>query len=129
MRSSKLLLGLLIGTLFGLLFWYWQKSTSAEDGALDLLDRLAAAEKRVRELETQVQQAQQGHSSTPETADDLKQINGIGPVYEKRLNAEGINRFADLAQQTPERLREIVGLQSWHAADPQEWIDQAQSRL
>ncbi len=38
----------------GLLFWYWQKSTSAEDGALVLLDRLAIAEARIRELEQQL---------------------------------------------------------------------------
>lgn len=50
MSKTNFLNGLLLGALFGLVVWYWQKSTSAEDGALDLLDRLAASEAKVREL-------------------------------------------------------------------------------
>lgn len=55
MKIPKIFLGLMFGGLLGLLFWYYQKSTSAEDGALVLLDRLAAAEARIRQLEAEQQ--------------------------------------------------------------------------
>jgi len=48
---SMFLIGFLIAALTALIVWYYQKSTTAEDGALDLLDRYADAEARVRELE------------------------------------------------------------------------------
>lgn len=36
-------------------------------------------------------------ASTPESPDDLKLINGIGPALEKKLNACGVTRFRELA--------------------------------
>ncbi len=48
---SMFLIGFLIAALTALLVWYYQKSTTAEDGALALLDRFADSEARVRELE------------------------------------------------------------------------------
>jgi hypothetical protein len=45
------LIGFLIAALTALIVWYYQKSTTAEDGALALLDRFADSEARVRELE------------------------------------------------------------------------------
>ncbi len=52
---STFLIGFLIALLMALIFWYYQKSTSAEDGALELLNRYADAEARVRELEAALQ--------------------------------------------------------------------------
>jgi hypothetical protein len=49
-KFSNFLSGLGFGVLVAVLIWYWQKSTSAENGALTLLDRLAAAEARIRDL-------------------------------------------------------------------------------
>lgn len=59
MRSlrSTFLIGFLIAALTALLVWYYQKSTTAEDGALDLLNRYADAEARVRELEEALAEA------------------------------------------------------------------------
>jgi len=48
---SMFLIGFLIAALSALIVWYYQKSTTAEDGALALLDRYADSEARVRELE------------------------------------------------------------------------------
>lgn len=165
MRLPKFLIGLLIGAAFALIVWYWQKSTSAEEGALAVLDRLAAAEARVRQLEAELRLAQKGEypaegpellsgiaqlwglqkkeepqiaqqAGTPEPVpaqpsslaqgeDDLQQINGIGPTYERRLKEAGIITFADLAAQTPERLRAVTGLQEWQSAAPEQWLAEA----
>lgn len=50
-RRSTLLLIFIITSMSVLLVWYYQKSTSVEDGALDLLDRYAQAQARIDELE------------------------------------------------------------------------------
>lgn len=52
-KHPNFLVGFTIGTLLALLFWYWNKATSSENGALDLLNRYAEAQARVRELEEQ----------------------------------------------------------------------------
>jgi predicted flap endonuclease-1-like 5' DNA nuclease len=170
MKFPKFLIGLCIGAIVGLIFWYWQKSTSAEEGALAVLDRLATAELRVRDLEARLRLAekekpgeeppevlagladlwgldsaardsrQENQDSSPgletsnenaekQAQDDLQAINGIGPAYERRLKEAGVDTYADLAQQTPDQLRQITGLKSWRGADPQQWIDEAQARL
>lgn len=127
-RTPNFFVGFLIGTLVVLLIWYWQKATSAEDGALELLDRHAATEARLREAT--------GHSANaaaprrpaePYTGpvDDLEQILGIGPVYAQRLNAAGIYTYADLAQQTPDHVREITGISLRRTAEAAEWIGDA----
>ena len=54
---SMFLIGFLIAALSALIVWYYQKSTTAEDGALALLDRYADSEARVRELEEALTQA------------------------------------------------------------------------
>ncbi|MCB9443505.1 MAG: helix-hairpin-helix domain-containing protein, partial [Ardenticatenaceae bacterium] len=52
-------------------------------------------------------------------------VRGIGPTYARRLHEAGIRSLADLAEQTAERVGEIVGLKTWQRADPQAWIDEA----
>ncbi|MAU01132.1 MAG: hypothetical protein CL608_28650 [Anaerolineaceae bacterium] len=124
------MIGLLIGGLVGLLFWYWQKSTSAEDGALALLDKLAATEKRVRQLKTELAEG----GTVPEALrsiplpgraadvpsflaksreeaagdDDLTQVKGIGAVFNGRLQQAGINTFAKLKALSAEKLSDIL---------------------
>ncbi|NJN54909.1 MAG: hypothetical protein HC804_09220 [Anaerolineae bacterium] len=48
--SLTFFFGLLIGGMAALIIWYYQKSTSAEDGALALLDKLAEADRHWRQL-------------------------------------------------------------------------------
>lgn len=58
--------------------------------------------------------------------DDLKKLNGVGPAFEKRLNALGINTYADLIALTDEKIAELeeqdsmTSLEEWH-----NWIEQA----
>ena len=144
MKFPKFLFGLLIGGLLGIIFWYWQKSTSAEDGALSVLDRLAASEARVRELEARLRMAAAERTAPPkttreiddkrpapveeqQTADNLQEIEGIGPTYARRLREGGIDTFAALARQTPASVVEISGARSEGIA--QSWIVAAQERL
>lgn len=60
--------------------------------------------------------------------DPLIDINGIGPVIEKRLFEAGIYTFEQLAAEAPERLREIARLQDWQDADPAAWVAEALDR-
>jgi len=55
--------------------------------------------------------------------DDLTAIKGIGPTYARRLSEAGYTHYADLAQATPEALREIT--KAPPMADPEAWIEQA----
>ncbi len=79
MKLPKFLIGLLVGTAVGLIIWYWQKSTSAEEGALAVLDRLAAAEGRVRELEGRLRLAQEQRNAPqqPELLSGLSHLWGL----------------------------------------------------
>lgn len=58
--------------------------------------------------------------------DDLKKLNGVGPAFEKRLNALGIHTYADLIALTDEKIAELeekdsmTSLEEWH-----NWIAQA----
>jgi predicted flap endonuclease-1-like 5' DNA nuclease len=54
---------------------------------------------------------------------DLEEINGIGPVYAKRLRAAGIKAFEELAGCTTDQLADIVG--KGRTADYESWISQA----
>ena len=114
--------GLLIGGLVGLLLWYYQKSTSSEDGALVLLDKLADADRRLREL-TAVKGSEALASIQVKTeeiptflkrplataeADDLTQVKGIGPVFANRLHEANIRTIQALAAVSPQRLAKIL---------------------
>ncbi|MEM7128535.1 MAG: helix-hairpin-helix domain-containing protein [Chloroflexota bacterium] len=57
--------------------------------------------------------------------DDLKKINGIGPVMEKRLYEAGIATYEQLADAAPDRLYEIVEAKEWQKVDTPSWIVQA----
>ncbi|MCB8976557.1 MAG: hypothetical protein H6657_03945 [Ardenticatenaceae bacterium] len=130
-HSFNFLIGLLFGGLVGLLFWYWQKSTSAEDGALALLDKLAATEKRARQMKDAVERGEEPEilrniplppsgtevpsflsrsrtESDTAASDDLTQVKGIGAVFNGRLQAAGIDTFAKLNALSAEALADML---------------------
>jgi predicted flap endonuclease-1-like 5' DNA nuclease len=57
--------------------------------------------------------------------DDLTAIKGIGRIYQWKLLDSGINSYAQLAQTTPERIREILDVPAWRKVEPESWIEQA----
>lgn len=58
---------------------------------------------------------------TPD-GDDLKQIKGIGPVYEQALRAYGVRSFAELSQVDPSDLADQLGISESRIAG---WAEQA----
>ena len=60
--------------------------------------------------------------------DDLTAIGGIGVGMKQRLNQGGIRSFAQLADSTPEQLREVLG-NAGRLAKVNNWIKEAQDLL
>lgn len=63
----------------------------------------------------------------PASPDDLKIVEGIGPKIEQLLNNEGILTFAQLANTSPERIKEILlaGGSRFQMHDPSTWPEQS----
>lgn len=59
-------------------------------------------------------------------SEPLAIINGIGPVYEERLNQSGIKDVAGLAGASPDSVAEAAGVTANRARD---WIAQASIRI
>ncbi len=102
-------LGLLVGWLaeWVIDWYYWRtriyKLASENAG---LKERAAAAEAAPAQSFT----PNKGIPLTDKSGrDNLEAINGIGPVFAKRLRQAGINSFAQLSELTPERLGDILG--------------------
>lgn len=56
----------------------------------------------------------------------LQLIKGIGPATDRKFKAAGIVTVADLAEETPERVREILNLKPTSRMKPEAWIAEAQ---
>jgi predicted flap endonuclease-1-like 5' DNA nuclease len=68
----------------------------------------------------------QGTDAGLSAKDDLTLINGIGPAFERALNAVGIRSFAQLAQQTPEELAiQLATRVTAERIRRDRWIEQA----
>jgi len=62
--------------------------------------------------------------------DPLTEIKGLGPFYEKELNAIGIYTYEDLVQKSPEELAmNLDGARALSHIQKYGWIEQAQSIL
>lgn len=61
-------------------------------------------------------------------ADDLKQISGVGPVLEKKLNDLGIYHYRQIAALTPEEIASIDEALNFKGRIEREgWLDQAKA--
>mgnify|MGYP000247618279 FL=1 len=52
-------------------------------------------------------------------------MNGIGPAFQKRLNAMGIFTFADMAAITEEKAEELEAKHDDAMTSPEEWMNWA----
>ena len=136
------LLGLVAGLIIGwVVEWIidWQFWRSEADETLDaerqLREELRQAQDEIAALQQQMAQESQplsddsanDHADDP--ADDLDEIDGIGPVFAHRLRQAGIVTFADLAVVTPDALRSAIGAEDWQSANTEAWVAEAQSRI
>jgi predicted flap endonuclease-1-like 5' DNA nuclease len=89
------------------------------------IDELQA---RVEEKEAQLDALQARFDEYVQThPDELAAIKGIGRIYQWKLRDGGINSYAQLAQTTPERVREILDVPAWRKIEPESWIEQAKA--
>jgi NADH-quinone oxidoreductase subunit E len=59
-------------------------------------------------------------------ADNLKQINGVGPGLEKALNTMGITTFAQVARLTPHQISQVEGALGFKGrVERDQWLKQA----
>lgn len=83
----------------------------------------AKATKKAKEVEASTE-------SNDTEKSDLKKITGIGPAFEKRLNALGIHSYADLVSLTDEKIAELetqdsmTSLETWHT-----WMEEAKNLM
>ena len=57
--------------------------------------------------------------------DRLERIRGIGAVFARRLNEAGVSTFEQLAELSPDRIREILRVAEWQKIEPEKWIEEA----
>ena len=82
-----------------------------------------AAREPEAEVEVEIEPATPADKPEP---DKLEKITGIGKVFAGRLRNAGIHTFAQLAEQSPERISEIVSEEKKVSiSETQEWINQA----
>ena len=92
------------------------------DAQIDELQaRLEAKEAQLDALQARFDEYVQTHP------DELADIKGIGRIYQWKLRDGGINSYAQLAQTTPERIREILEVPAWRKIEPESWIEQAKT--
>lgn len=87
----------------------------------ELQAKVEAKEAQLDDLQARFDEYVQTHP------DELAAIKGIGRIYQWKLRDGGINSYAQLAQTTPERIREILDVPAWRKIEPESWIEQAKA--
>jgi predicted flap endonuclease-1-like 5' DNA nuclease len=64
----------------------------------------------------------------PTERDRLEKIDGIGDVYEHRLNSAGVWTFAQLSQMNVESILNLIQPEAWQKIEPDKWILEAAER-
>ncbi|MDM8518537.1 helix-hairpin-helix domain-containing protein [Anaerolineales bacterium HSG6] len=99
-----------------------QNQAQRSDATAEQLKQdLMAARSELEELKQQLKQKQ------TKKKDDLTKVNGIGPVFARRLNEAGIFTFVDLVALSADDVRKIVVAKDWQKIEPEKWLIQAQS--
>lgn len=91
-------------------------------------DAKKATKKAKETTEPKAEKAEAPKKGSKSEGDDLKKINGVGPAFEKRLNALGILTYDDLINLTDEKIEELektdsmTSLDQWHT-----WMEEAKA--
>ena len=138
MRAFKVFIfGLLYGWFFKIAFDRIYRENDLEDlrnENASLRDYIHSLEMRLqpRSMAQSAPQAVPVEAAAPAPAaetgsakDDLKQIKGIGPAIERKLNNAGIQTYAGLAGLTRKDLENILGSQIKRLQDENDLIAQA----
>lgn len=119
----------ILGLIYGWLVQSLINRIYRDNNVVGITRENAMLRERVRSLEAQLQArplaSQPEHVQTGLRKDDLKQIKGIGPATEKKLNEAGIHTFADMSQLTVDKLQNILGRSKRIAQSADELIAQA----
>ncbi len=96
----------------------------AEEAPAPAAEAPAAAEQAVAEPSGT---APELFAEAPEKADDLKQITGVGPALEEKLNKLGVYTFAQVASWTPDQIAWIDDTLSFKGrVERDDWVGQAE---
>ena len=141
----NLIVGILIGLIAGwVVEWFidWRFWRRAEPEA-QLQEKLRQAENEVEKLRSQLDESQAIVADAELTVEDLRQqldelarqssqpedrlerVKGIGTVFAGKLKNAGVRTFAQLADQSPERIMQIIQPEEWQKIEPEAWIAQA----
>ncbi len=82
-------------------------------------DQIAAKDAEVDELRRKFEAYQKTHP------DNLTQIKGIGPVYQRKLRDIGFSSYQQLASADPNQIRRMLDIKQWQRVDVESWVRQA----
>lgn len=119
---AGLIIGWVIEWIIDWRFWRSEHNDSVDEESR-LRRELESARLEINRLQSQLT----APPAAPVAVDQLQEIQGIGQVFAKRLNDAGIFTFAQLAELSPERLREIIQPQEWQSLDFAAWLAQART--
>lgn len=97
-------------------------------GELDAFNDLKAMFDNAQEKSSKKEVAKEAKKET-NNADDLKKLSGVGPAFEKKLIALGIDSFAKLAALSLEEIETIDTDKIASSENWSKWIDEAKSFL
>ena len=82
-------------------------------------EKIAAKDVEMESLRRKFETYQKSHP------DDLTQVKGIGPVFQRKLRDIGFNSFEQLATANPAQIRRMLDIKNWQRVDIESWVQQA----
>lgn len=111
------------------------KKTTSKKEEVEVSDNLVTrAENRVEESGVEINVEKLLHSigtATKAEADDLKEINGIGPVFEEKLNEVGVYTYEQISKLKVDDRKELSAIDgiTRDKIESEEWVKQAKALL
>ncbi len=111
------------------------KRTTSKIEEVEVSDNLVTrAENRVEESSIEINAEKLLHSigtATKAEADDLKEINGIGPAFEEKLNEVGVYTYEQISKLKVDDRKELSAIDgiTRDKIESEEWVKQAKALL